>query len=270
MTVQLDVVEVVHVIKRTDANATLAEGLVLDPHVRLFHVVEKNLNCALGGIAHQLHPMPGFIFPRRLVFVFSQSLPRGTLHDHDLSTVRIRLGTQMHIIEILRILIVEEHAAIAVIARVLGAAHTKGDHKVSHLHVPDQGDVIRAAHLGFVITFSTIDSKDVVAFHRAVRPTFIVSRLPSLVPLLKVLLKNQRKIRPRTILGLADAWEHQTHNCVKNNRGSHDFESNRSASDSHALFHLVFCCVIVRLFGAGLNAKEVADKEIHPAAGSIF
>ena len=76
MTVQLDVVEVVHVIKRTDANATLAEGLVLDPHVRLFHVVEKNLNCALGGIAHQLHPMPGFIFPRRLV-LFSVRAFRG-------------------------------------------------------------------------------------------------------------------------------------------------------------------------------------------------
>ena len=268
-TMQLDVVKIIHVIKRTNANATLAKSLVHDLHVRIFHVVEINFNRALGGISHQLHLMPGFILPRRLVFIFGHGFPRSVLHDHDLATVRIRAGAQMHIIEIMWILIVEKHAAVAMIARVLGAAHTKCDHKVSHLHVPDQGDVIRAAHPGLVIILSTIDSKDVVASHLTMRPAFLISRLPSLVPLLKVLLKNQREIRPKTILGLVDTWEHQTHNCTKNNRGSHGFESNRSASGSHVLFQLVFRRAVRRLFGARLNAKEVANEEVHAPSGGI-
>ena len=46
--VQLDVVEVVHVVERPDADAALAVGFVDDAHMRFFHDVKVNVDRALG------------------------------------------------------------------------------------------------------------------------------------------------------------------------------------------------------------------------------
>ena len=46
--VQLDVVEVVHVVERSDTDATFAIGFVDDAHMRFFHVIKVNVDCSLG------------------------------------------------------------------------------------------------------------------------------------------------------------------------------------------------------------------------------
>lgn len=68
-TPELDVIKVIHVIKGTDADASLAKGLVNNAHVRLGHVIEEDLNLAALCVAHHLDLMPSAVFPGRLILV---------------------------------------------------------------------------------------------------------------------------------------------------------------------------------------------------------
>ena len=68
-TPDLNVIKVIHVIKGTDADASLAEGLVNNAHVRLGHVIKEDLNLAALCVAHHLDLMPSAVFPGRLIRV---------------------------------------------------------------------------------------------------------------------------------------------------------------------------------------------------------
>ena len=68
--VQLDVVEVVHVVERSDTDATFAKGFVDHAHVRFAHVVKINFDGTFLRVADDFDLVPRLIFPRCFVFVF--------------------------------------------------------------------------------------------------------------------------------------------------------------------------------------------------------
>ena len=198
-TAQLDIIKIVHVVERPDADAAFAESFVGDAHVRLGHVVEVNLYRALGRVADDLDVVPCVDLPRRLVFIVGHRFARGIFHDHDLAAVRVRSRAEVAVIKMLGILPVEKHAAIAVVAGVLRAAHTERQHKIGDCDPLDQCDVVRAANLGLVIALPPVDPENVVAANLAVRPAFLVGDLPAFASLFKILLKNKGQLGGRIV-----------------------------------------------------------------------
>ena len=84
--------------------------------------------------------------------------------------MRVRTRAKVHVVKILRILPIEEYAAIAMAAGILGALHAKGQHEIGHLHVLDERNVPRAAHLGLVVAVAAVDAEHRIALHLAMRP----------------------------------------------------------------------------------------------------
>lgn len=77
-TVQSDVVEVVHVVERPQADLPFGKGLIDHSHVWGLHVVKVNFDSSLSTIAHDLHRVP-LIVPRNKLFVFGERPARASL-----------------------------------------------------------------------------------------------------------------------------------------------------------------------------------------------
>ena len=84
--------------------------------------------------------------------------------------MRVRTCAKVHVVKILRTLPIEEYAAIAMTAGILGALHAKGQNEIRHLHVLDERNVPGAAHLGLVVAVAAVDAEHRIALHLAMRP----------------------------------------------------------------------------------------------------
>ena len=191
--VQLDVVEVVHVVERSDTDATFAKGFVDDAHVRFAHVVKVNFDGTFLRVADDFDLVPRLIFPRCFVFVFGHGFAWSILHDHDLPAVRVGVCPKVTVVKMLGILPVKKHATVAMSPGVLSAFHVECQHEVGDVHIFDESYVIGTADFWLIVTVASIDPKDVVAVDLAMGPAFFVRDLPSFVSLLEVLLEYERE-----------------------------------------------------------------------------
>ena len=82
---------------------------------------------------------------------------------------------------------IKEHAAIAVIPRIHGAADFESEDEVGDLHIVDEGDVAGTPHLRLVFAFSPVDSENLVAVDFPVRPALLVGDGPVVPPFLEVI-----------------------------------------------------------------------------------
>ena len=98
----------------------------------------------------------------------------------------------MGVVEVGGVLVIEDDAAVAVIAGVLGAAHLEGEHEVRCGHILDQGNVQRAAERRLVGALAAVDAEDAIPRHHAVCPARLVRDLPAVTPFFKILAEDQR------------------------------------------------------------------------------
>ena len=131
--------------------------------------------------------------PGNLVLVLSDRFARGAVDDHDLPTVGIGLRAEVDIVEVRRILMVEEDAAVAMIASVLRAADAEGENEVTEFDILDESDVVGATNLGLVVVLPRVDAKDVVPVYFAMCPSIRVGQVPALEPVLEVFAKDEGK-----------------------------------------------------------------------------
>lgn len=131
------------------------------------------------------------VVPRDVIFVFSNGFAWRAVHDHDLSAVGIGAGTEMDVVEMGRVLVVEEDTAVAMVSSVFCTADTEGDDEVAELDVLDQSDVIRAANLGLIVVFSRVDSEDVVLLNLAVGPALLVGGFPAFETFFEVFTEDE-------------------------------------------------------------------------------
>lgn len=170
----------VQIVKRSNANATGGERFVGDAHVGRCHVIEENLDQAAVDIAANHDGMP-LIVPWGKLFVLRECESRGLVDDHDLATVGIRLSAQVAVIEVRRVLITEEDAAVAMIAGIFRAANTKANLAVAHFQVLDQGHVAWAAGRGLVRAATLGDLDDTASvFGSLPGPSFGIEEFPVL------------------------------------------------------------------------------------------
>ena len=140
--------EVVHVVERPDPDAAAGEGPVGCLHQRRLEVVEVDGDPAGGHVADEPDGVP-LVVPGHGLLVLRQRPAGSAVDDHDLAAGRVGLGSQVHVVKVLGILLVEEHAAVAVVARVPRALHLERDHGVGEFQPLDQRDVVGAADLGW-------------------------------------------------------------------------------------------------------------------------
>lgn len=132
-----------------------------------------------------------FVVPRDVVFVLSEGFAWSAVHDHDLSAVGVGAGAEMDVVEMGRVLVVEEDTAVAMISGIFRTPDTEGEGEVAEIEVLDQGDVIRAANLGLVVVFSSVDSEDVVLLNLAVGPALLVGGFPAFETLFEVFTEDE-------------------------------------------------------------------------------
>lgn len=133
---EFDVVEVVHVVERADADSAFAEGLVIGGHDGCLHVVEEDLDRALLGVTLHFDLVP-FVGPGDLVLVLGKGLSRGSVDNHDLAAVRIWLRAKVDVVEMSGVLMVEEDTAVTMISGILRTTDPEGEDKITKLQVLD-------------------------------------------------------------------------------------------------------------------------------------
>ena len=131
--------------------------------------------------------------PRHVLRVLGDRGARRVFHDHDLAAVWVRLCAEVGVVEIGGVLMVEDDAAVAVVARVLRAADFEGEHEVRDAHVFDQSDVQGAAKRRLVGALALVDAEDGIPVHHAMRPARRVHDVPAVKALFKVLAEDERQ-----------------------------------------------------------------------------
>ena len=156
-----------------------------------FHVIEEDFDATFGGVAHDLDLMPA-IGPGDRLGVLGNGTTWGVLNDHDLTASGVWLGPEVGVVEVGGVLMIEDDAAVAMVAGVLGAADFEGEGKVSDGEIFEQSDVEGAAVGGLVVALAAVDAEDGVAIHHPVRPAFFVGDFPVVAAFLKVFGEKQR------------------------------------------------------------------------------
>ena len=133
--VKFDVIKIVHIVERSNADASLAVGLINNAHMRLGHVVEVYLYSAFFCISDDFDFVPCFIFPRSLVLVVCHGLAWRVLNYHDLTTVGVGVSAKVAVIKMLSILPIEKYAAITMATGIFGAFNVESKLEVSYLDV---------------------------------------------------------------------------------------------------------------------------------------
>ncbi len=118
--VDLNVVPHTRIIKGTDAEQALGEGCVLSLHDRRTHVIKVDRNLACGRLALDFYQVPSVVLPGRAFRGLARDLSaRFAVDDEDLIRMIVRFLTQVHVVEMGRVLIAKEETQVAMtIARV--------------------------------------------------------------------------------------------------------------------------------------------------------
>jgi len=157
-----DVIKIVHVVKRTDAHASSAEGSIDHRQMRFGHVIKVDVDLPALHIAFDTNGVP-IIRPRNSLFILGHGSTRGIVDNHDLTTCRVRSCSQVNVVKLFGVLVSKEHAAISVISSIFGAAHPKRHFKASEFKIFDQSDVPRTPDGWFIGAFPLGDSQRVIA-----------------------------------------------------------------------------------------------------------
>ena len=188
---KFDIVEIVHVIKRADADTPFTVGFVGHAHVRLRHIIKVNVDSTFFCVANDLYLVPSLIFPWGLFFVIRYGFSWCFFDNHDLAAVRVRVSSEVAIVKMLGILPTEKHTAISVSTGVLGAFYVKRQLEICHFNILYQCNVVRASDLRFVVALAAVDSEDVIAVHLSVCPALVVCKFPAAVIFFKIIFEDK-------------------------------------------------------------------------------
>jgi hypothetical protein len=188
--IELDVIEFVLIIERPDTDTSGSKRLVRDRHVGCLHVIEIDFNPPRLAIANQFNLMP-LVIPWNILFVFGQWSAWLAIDNHDLPARGIGLGTQMHIIKVLGVLVAEKDAAVAMIAGIVDTANSEGENELALLQFTYQRYVVGAADLGLVVANPLVLTKRMIPLMIHEIPSALVGGIPTLASVLKVFFENE-------------------------------------------------------------------------------